>query len=72
MIKYEKNGKYGIKIEQVPLEKLNETDNKEGESHICILFWAKQNKDISSQNRHHNDNHKHIWKTVHDINKSHD
>lgn len=46
MIKYDKKGKYGIKIEQVPLEKFNETDVIEKEKQICNLFWAEQNKDI--------------------------
>ena len=46
MIKYEKNGKYGIKIEQVSLEKFNETDDMKKESPICNLFWAERNKDI--------------------------
>ena len=46
MIKYEKNENYGIKIEQVPLEKFNETDSIEKEISICNLFWAEQNKDI--------------------------
>lgn len=46
MIKYDKKGKYGIKIEQVPLEKFNKTDVIEKEKQICNLFWAEQNKDI--------------------------
>ena len=46
MIKYERNGKYGIKIEQVPLEKFSEMDSVEQENSVCNLFWAEQNKDI--------------------------
>ena len=46
MIKYEKNGKYGIHIEQVPLEKMEEMDSIENEIPVCSLFWAEQNTDI--------------------------
>ena len=46
MIKYEKLGRYGIKIEQVSLEKFSETDAVEKEVQICNLFWTEQNKDI--------------------------
>lgn len=46
MTKYEQSGKYGILIEEIPLEQFEQTDVKEKEEHICQLFWAKQNDNI--------------------------
>lgn len=46
MIKYEKNGAYGIKIEKVSLETWDEVDGIKKESSLCNLFWAEQDKDI--------------------------
>ena len=47
MIIYEKNRMYGIKIEEMPVEKFDKTDGMEKEIRVCNLFWAEQNKDIS-------------------------
>lgn len=46
MIKYEKNGKYGIKISQISMEQFDKTDDIEKETNICSLFWTKQNENI--------------------------
>lgn len=46
MIKYEKQGRYGIKIEQVSFEKFGQTDSIEREANTCYLFWTEQNKDL--------------------------
>lgn len=47
MIKYDKQGSCGIKIEQIPLEKLQNKEVVPNEQeHICTLFWAEDNKDV--------------------------
>lgn len=47
MIKYNEQGNYGIKIEQIPLDTLKKMDFvPEEPENICTLFWAEDNKDI--------------------------
>lgn len=46
MIKYEKNGTYGIKIEQVPLETYDKTEVMETKNGVCHLLWAENNQGI--------------------------
>lgn len=47
MIKYDKQGNCGIKIEQIELEKLQNKEVVQSEQeNICTLFWAEENKDV--------------------------
>ena len=43
---YEKNGKYGIKIEQVVSDGFEVSNILEREESVCSLFWKEQNKNL--------------------------
>lgn len=46
MIKYDKQKRYEIKVEQVPLDVLKEIDYVNEAENSCILYWAEDYNDI--------------------------
>lgn len=47
VIKYDGKKEYGIKIQQIPLEQLQQMNGFQNESeNLCTLFWAEENNDI--------------------------